>query len=38
MVRFETPISDPPTMVAAERDTPGMTAIAWKSPMSSARL
>ena len=36
MVRFEMPMSEPPTIVAAERDTPGMIAIAWKSPIRNA--
>src|ERR1051325_5251162 len=37
IVRLLTPMSDPPTMVAAERETPGTMAIAWKSPIRSAR-
>ena len=34
--RFSTPISMPPTMVAPERETPGIIANTWNSPMSSA--
>ena len=38
IVRLETPISEPPTIVAAERETPGITAIAWKRPIRNARF
>jgi hypothetical protein len=30
------PRASPPTMVAAERDTPGIIAIVWKSPINNA--
>ena len=30
------PTSNPPMIVAAERDTPGMMAMDWKSPMMTA--
>src|ERR687884_584039 len=37
MVRLETPISEPPTIVAADRDTPGIIAIDWNRPIATAR-
>jgi hypothetical protein len=36
IVRRGTPMSEPPTIVAADRDTPGIMATHWKRPICTA--